>query len=159
MTPPLHPDIAHLAFLLGEWHGSGEGRYPTIEPFAYNEQVEFNHVGKPFIAYVQRTKHANTGMPLHAESGYLRPVGVDRVEFVVVQPSGIVEMHDGAVDAEKQTLDLTATRVLTTPTAKDVTAVARRLAVEADVLSYSVDMGAVGQPLQHHLAAALTRVG
>jgi len=160
MAPALHDEIAHLSFLLGEWHGTGEGEYPTIEPFAYNEQVEFRHVGKPFISYVQRTKHAETGLPLHAESGYLRPVGLDRVEFVVVQPSGIVEMHDGALgrDDTTHTIELAATHVLTTPTAKEVTAVRRTLTVDGDVLSYTVDMGAVGQPLQHHLAATLTRV-
>lgn len=156
MAPPLHDDIAHLSFLIGEWHGSGEGRYPTIESFRYHEQVEFRHVGKPFISYVQRTKHADTGMPLHAESGYLRPVGVDRVEFVVVQPSGIVEMHDGVVVGQR--IELTATDVLTTPTAKDAADVRRALTVDGDSLSYTVDMGAVGLPLQHHLAATLSRV-
>lgn len=157
MAPSLHDDIAHLSFLLGEWHGSGEGRYPTIESFGYNEQVEFRHVGKPFVSYVQRTKHAETGLPLHAESGYLRPVGVDAVEFVVVQPSGIVEVHAGSVDAAAGSIVLEATDVLTTPTAKEVSAVRRSLSVDGDALSYTVDMGAVGQPLQHHLSATLHR--
>jgi hypothetical protein len=157
MVPSLHDDIAHLSFLLGEWHGSGEGRYPTIESFGYNEQVEFRHVGKPFVSYVQRTKHAETGLPLHAESGYLRPVGVDAVEFVVVQPSGIVEVHAGSVDAAAGSIVLEATEVLTTPTAKEVSAVRRSLSVDGDALSYTVDMGAVGQPLQHHLSATLHR--
>ena len=142
--------------MLGEWHGSGAGEYPTIEPFRYNEQVEFRHVGKPFISYVQRTKHADTGLPLHAESGYLRPVGPDRIEFVVVQPSGIVEMHEGVVASQR--IELTATQVMTTPTAKVVSAVRRVISVDGDALTYDVEMGAVGQPLQHHLAATLTRV-
>ena len=158
MAPVLHDDVAHLSFLLGEWHGSGEGRYPTIDPFAYNEQVEFRHVGKPFISYVQRTKHAENGLPLHAESGYFRPVGPDRIEFVVVQPSGIVELHAGTVDPSTQTIELSATDVLVTPTAKEVTEVRRQLAVDGEVLSYTVDMAAVGQPLQHHLAASLHRI-
>jgi len=95
---------------------------------------------------------------LHAESGYLRPVGVDRVEFVVVQPSGIVEIHEGVVDLAPQTIQLTSTQVLTTPTAKEATAVARKLSVDGDSLNYTIDMAAVGQSLQHHLAATLTRV-
>lgn len=156
MAPSLHDNIAHLSFLLGEWHGSGAGEYPTIESFRYNEQVEFRHVGKPFISYVQRTKHAETGLPLHAESGYLRPVGTSGVEFVVVQPSGIIEMHQGVVAGQR--IELTATDVLTTPTAKDVSAVRRVVSVDEDVLTYEVHMGAVGQPLQHHLAATLTRL-
>ena len=153
--PPLHPDIAHLAWLLGAWAGSGEGHYPTIESFAYNEQVEFGHVGKPFISYVQRTKHAETGMPLHAEAGYFRPVGTDAIELVLVQPSGIVEMHEGAVAG--MSIDLTATSVQTTATAKDVTEVRRTLTVTDDVLTYDVHMAAVGLQLQHHLAATLHR--
>lgn len=154
--PPLHADIAHLDWLLGPWAGSGEGHYPTIEPFAYNEQVEFGHVGKPFISYTQRTKHAETGLPLHAEVGYFRPVGVDAVELVLVQPSGIVEIHAGAVVGTK--IDLAATSVQTTPTAKDVTEVRRTITVTDDVLTYDIHMAAVGLEMQHHLTATLRRV-
>ena len=98
----LHPDCEQLGFLLGVWRGAGEGSYPTIESFGYTEEVTFSHVGKPFLGYTQKTKHAVSGAPLHAEAGYLRAVGAGRVEFVVVQPSGIVELHSGTVDPVAQ---------------------------------------------------------
>lgn len=154
-TSPLHADVAHLAFLLGHWVGGGSGHYPTIDDFEYREQVWFEHVGKPFISYRQGTKHAVTGLPLHAEAGYLRPVGAERLELVVVQPSGIVELHEGTVDGT--TIRLRSTAVLTTATAKDVTAVERTIDVVDDRLTYNLSMAAVGLPLQHHLAAALQR--
>lgn len=155
MSPTLHDDVAHLSWLVGSWAGSGAGHYPTIESFEYVEQVEFAHVGKPFLSYVQRTKHAETGLPLHAESGYLRPVGLDRVEFVIAQPSGIMELQEGTVDG--QVIALRSVSVITTATAKDVTEVHRTLTVADDALSYTVDMAAVGLELQHHLTATLNR--
>jgi len=155
MNAPLHDDIAHLAWLLGEWTGGGAGEYPTIDSFEYKEHVEFRHVGKPFLAYSQRTKHSETGLPLHAEAGYIRPVGLAKAELVIVQPSGIVEMHEGEIDG--QTIALRSSSVITTPTAKEVTEVHRSLTVDGDTMSYTVDMAAVGLPLQHHLAAKLQR--
>lgn len=155
MTPSLHADIEHLAWLVGSWSGEGAGRYPTIESFDYTEQVEFGHVGKPFLSYVQRTKHAETGLPLHAETGYIRPVGTGRAELVIAQPSGITEIHDGVVDG--QSMSFRSVSVVTTATAKDVTAVHRSLRVHGDTLTYTVEMAAVGLELQHHLAATLQR--
>jgi THAP4-like, heme-binding beta-barrel domain len=38
-----------------------------------------------------------------------------------------------------------------------VSALGRSLRIDGDELSYSVQMGAVGQPLQHHLTAVLHR--
>ncbi len=154
-TPPIHEAVAHLSFLLGHWIGKGSGHYPTIDDFAYGEQVWFEHVGKPFLSYRQGTKDATTGLPLHAEVGYLRPVGTTAVELVLVQPSGIVELHEGEVDGT--TLRLRSTAVLTTATAKDVTAVQRSIDVDDDQLSYDMSMAAVGLELQHHLSATLTR--
>ena len=44
-------------------------------------------------------------------------------------------------------------------TAKQVTTLHRHFDQDGDRLSYTIDMAAVGQPLQHHLAADLRRSG
>jgi len=155
----LHPSCEPLAFLLGVWKGAGEGHYPTIESFRYNEEVTFGHVGKTFLSYMQKTKHAETGEPLHAEAGYVRPVEGGGAELVVVQPSGIVELHTGVVT--NTSIAFSSIGVHTTPTAKTVTQVTRSLMVDdldgMVTLTYDVEMAAVGQPLTHHLSASLVR--
>ena len=92
----LHPAVAHLAPLLGIWRGAGRGDYPTIDPFEYTEEVTIGHVGKPFLAYNQRTKSAD-GTPMHAECGYWRPAGQRGLELLIVHPSGIAEILVGEV--------------------------------------------------------------
>lgn len=157
--PELHPDVAPLAFLLGSWVGGGQGEYPTIEPFTYRETVTFGHVGKPFLAYTQRTTDPLTGRPMHAETGYVRLVGGGRLELVIAQPTGIVELHEGtlAVTPSGGRLELHSTSVQGTATAKEVTEVERVLEVDGDRLHYRLAMAAVGHPLTHHLAADLGR--
>lgn len=154
-TPGLPSELEPIAFLLGEWVGEGEGEYPTIESFGYHEEIRFWHVGKPFLAYTQRTRHAEDGRPLHAEMGYLRPVGVDGVELALAHPTGITEISTGTVIGTR--IDLATTTVGMTPTAKEVTAVERTIEVDGDRLTYNLRMAAVGQPLQHHLSASLRR--
>ncbi|HMG41187.1 MAG TPA: FABP family protein [Acidimicrobiales bacterium] len=159
MEPELHPDVAALACLLGTWSGEGTGHYPTIEPFGYREEISFGHVGKPFLAYRQGTVNLGTGLPAHAETGYLRGVGDGRVELVLAHPSGIAEVAEGTVTvtADGVELRLTSTSVTHTSTAKDVQSVARTITVAGDVLRYDLAMGAVGQPHQPHLTAELRR--
>src|SRR6202020_3508044 len=96
MPIDLHPDLAALAPLLGTWAGRGTGKYPTIQPFDYLEEIVFSHVGKPFLAYSQKTKAVADGKPLHAETGYLRVPKPGHVELVLAHPSGVTEIEDGS---------------------------------------------------------------
>lgn len=149
-----------LAALAGTWVGSGEGTYPTIANFSYNERVTFTWSPKGFFAYQQATSNPVSGLPMHAESGYLRVnEHSPSVELVVAQPSGIVEVHAGSVvlaDDGSVSLNLTLVSIAATPTAKSVTEVSRTITVADNTLRYSISMAAVGLPLQHHLQATLT---
>lgn len=159
MPTDLHPDLAALAPLLGTWSGQGAGKYPTIPPFDYLEEVVFAHVGKPFLTYGQKTKAVADAKPLHAETGFLRVPQPGHVEMVLAHPSGITEIEVGtySVTGDVIEMQMSTTAVGLTPSAKEVTALGRSFRIDGDELSYTVQMGAVGQPLQDHLAAVLHR--
>jgi hypothetical protein len=160
LHPPLHPDVVVLAPLLGTWEGTGTGEYPTIDDFSYAESITFTHVGKPVVAYAQRTRHPDSGLPMHAESGYLRVPVPGSMEIVMAQPTGLAEIYEGAVVGGDMPLviDVRSTSIGMTATAKDVTITERTISVTGDELHYTFRMAAVGQPLQHHLSATLHRV-
>jgi len=135
--------------------------YPTIEPFRYREEVEFGHIGKPYLTYEQATVNLDLGQPAHAEVGYLRAVGEGRAELVLAHPSGIAELAEGSVELVDDgfRLHLRSTGVVHTTTAKDVTRVERRIEVTGGVFRYDLAMAAVGQGHQHHLSGELHREG
>lgn len=159
-APQLHPDVQPFVFMLGTWRGRGEGSYPTIDDFTYMEEVSFSHVGKPFLAYTQKTRHGETGLSLHAESGYWRFPGPGRVEAVLSHPTGITEVEEGTVELGLDgsiVMRLATTAVSLTSSAKSVTGLERVVRVSGDELRYDVSMAAVGVPMQHHLSALLVR--
>ena len=158
-APPLHPDVAELAGLLGTWRGQGRGEYPTIDSFEYQEEISFGHVGKPFLTYRQSTIRLDTGLPAHAEVGYLRGVGAGRLELVLAHPTGVAEIAEGTAEQLDGglRLHLHSTEVARTTTAKRVDSLERRIDITGDTLHYDLSMAAVGQPHQHHLTATLHR--
>ena len=155
MTRELHPQLEPFAFLLGIWVGEGRGHYPTIDDFAYGEEARYWHSGRPLIAYAQRTWALDSGRALHAESGFLRPAGSAVVELVIAHGFGIAEVSEGTIRGQR--LELRSRSLVSTSTAKTVERLARSVEVTGTELVYSIDIEAVGQPLQRHLDARLAR--
>ncbi len=156
MAESLHPAVEPIAFLLGTWRGEGKGHYPTIEPFAYGEEISFTPTKKPVVVYSQRTWSLDSGDPLHMETGYWRPLAEGRVEVVLAQAFGLAEAEEGTVAGNR--IELTATRLAPTSTAKRIDAISRTFELRDEVLTYTLSMAAVGHALQPHLSAELRRV-
>ena len=151
-----HPSVARLAFLLGKWVGEGHGSYPGVEPFAYGEELDFSHTGKPFLMHSQRTWDLVGGQPLHTETGYWRAGPGDHVEVVIAHPTGVAEIEEGELHGSL--LVLSSRTVGCTSTAKEVSMLSRTIQVDGDLVTYTLVMSAVGRDAQQHLAAQLRRV-
>ena len=153
----LHPNVATLAPLIGVWRGAGQGEYPTITSFAYTDEWTFSHTGKPFVAFVQRTR-STSGAPMHTESGYLRGTGEGALEIVAALPTGQVEIGAGHAQTRDSVLVIsTDAEVHATPSAKRVDRIVRTFRVDGDTLTIELAMSAVNQPVTHHLASQLSR--
>ena len=127
-TPPLHPNVEPLAFLLGTWTGRGHGVYPTIESFDYDETITFGHAGKPFLAYNQRTTAADDGRPLHAEAGLLAHAAArgSSSSCSPTRPASSRSKKARSTTMELHaTIRLRSTIISRTSTAKEVVAVER----------------------------------
>jgi hypothetical protein len=155
MDPAPHPDLAPLSFLLGTWIGGGRGDWPTSGPFRYGEEMDFEHVGEPFLAYSQQSWADENGEPLHLERGFLRPAGPGRVELVLAHPLGIVEVAEGSVSGTA--LDVVSTTVAATATGSAVTETRRHMEVAGDVMTYELFMAMREDPLTRHLEGELRR--
>lgn len=162
-SPAPHPLLEPLLGFLGSWTGRGRGGYPTLsEEFVYAQEVTFSHDGRPFLHYEARAWLLDPdGEPLRPsarESGWWRMQPDGRVEALITQPTGVAEILTGS--AADGVADLATHRVALTPTAKQVDATRRRYTLsDDDTLDFVHDLAAVGQPLQHHLAAQLRRSG
>jgi hypothetical protein len=155
----LHPDCAHMAWLLGTWRGNGHGDYPTIEPFQFGQECIFTHDGRPFFHYLSSSWIVDgTGATVRnaaIETGFLRPKPDGGFEWLLTHHTGFVEIWHGTVDGPK--LEMSTDAVARTSSAKEYVAGHRLYGlVEGDLL-WAFDMAAVGQELQPHLWGRLIR--
>ncbi|NLV78930.1 MAG: FABP family protein [Rhodococcus sp.] len=149
--------LGHLAPFAGRWVGGGDGHYPTIDDFTYDETIELSPMpAKPFLMYVSRTKHRVEGRPLHTENGYLRRSG-DDVELLVSQPTGFVEIQRSRLT--HGVLDFVTVTLQRSADAKPVHEVKRRWVLDGGTLVYDLWMAHADTPLTHHLHAELRREG
>ncbi|MCH8148955.1 MAG: FABP family protein [Planctomycetes bacterium] len=96
--------MGRLRLLLGTWKGKGQGNFPTIDAFEYDEHLTFeaNDV-EPLLHYEQRTwdttQRSDHDQPLHWESGFVRPTDTGCVELCNAPNGGRVEVLRGRLSA------------------------------------------------------------
>ena len=99
----LLPEVEPLGFLLGEWQVTGIGEYPTVDSFAYEEELEFGNVGKPYLTYRQKTwlVRGDDRIPSHMEFAFWRPWPSGAVEVISGHPNGVAEIEMGSVEGSR----------------------------------------------------------
>ena len=154
---PLPDEVAFLAGLLGSWHGTGHGCYPTMDDFDYGESMVFDHVGDAFLQYRQRSWLMSNGSPLHFERGFWRPGAVaGSVELTLAHPLGLSEISEGSFANGEITL--VSRHVGRTSTGMGVVSLERSYHLDGDHLTYELDMRTDDIDTTRHLNADLRRV-
>ena len=161
LSADLPAELVPLAWLIGHWEGAGVGGYPSVESFRFGQEVDFGHIGKPFLTYVSRSwlldDDGRPVRPLATETGYWRPQPDGALEVMLAHPTGYAEIWLGTVTGAK--IELTTDVVVRTASAKEYTGGTRLYGqVEGDLL-WAFDMAAVGESLQSHLSGRLKKVG
>lgn len=160
-TSALTGALAALQPLLGAWQGIGEGRYPTILPFAYAEELTFAaQDGRAALWYEQRTwKLAPDGTraaPSHWETGFLRLTADGQIEIVNAQASGRSEVLRGTLTADPLVIAVASVALGNDDRMQATT---RRFTLADDTLRYEQTMATTAVPeMQFHVAAVLTRM-
>lgn len=159
--PEVHHDVLALLPLLGVWRGEGQGDYPTMDGFAYGQEIRFFHDGRPFLGMESKSWILDAdGTPVrlaNREVGWWRPGSGDDFDVVLADSSGIVEVYVGRARTTTS-WELTSDLVARIPSAPDVSANHRLYGIVEGELMYAVDMAAMGQPLQPHISARLARI-
>jgi len=172
--------LAPLAWLVGCWAGDGVGGYPTVETFRFSQEIEVTNDGRPFLAYTSRSwildDQGQRVRPAAVETGFWRPANPSTpgdaprdeaaapsptqnpgaVDLLLTHASGFVEIWTGVADGPR--ISLQTDVVARTPTAKEYSAGTRVYGLVDGDLMWAFDMAAVGQTLQPHLSARLSRV-
>lgn len=151
--------------LVGVWRGEGVASYPTIDTYRFGQQIVAAHDGRGFLTWESRSwlLDDDGGFVRQAarESGFwrvnARGDGEDTIELLLTHNTGVAELYYGT-PLNQSSWELATDAVLRTATAKEVTA-AKRLygIIEGGDLGYVEERAMVGQHLQPHLSARLSR--
>ncbi|KAF5308181.1 hypothetical protein FQR65_LT06361 [Abscondita terminalis] len=135
---------------------TAKGKYPTIKPFNYCEEMEFASIGQPMLNYKSVTWHPEEKRPMHLESGHLRInlTSCGEVALLVSHNFGLTSVEEGTVNG--YTMNVKTTGISRMKFCKDpaVTAIARtyQFCPDTNKLHLIVCMSTVTTPeLTEHL--------
>lgn len=99
--PQKHDALKPIEWLEGIWHieNVGFGKFPTIMPFRYCEELIFASIGQPMFNYSAQSWHSEKLHPMHRESGFLRIIpGTNKISLLVAHNFGLTTIEEGEVD-------------------------------------------------------------
>lgn len=167
----LPEEIRPLSWLIGTWAGVGLVQYPTMEDSRYFQEVTFATDGRPFLMYHSRSwlidENGERIRPTATESGYWKAQPDNVVELMLTHPTGYSEIWLGqltvtAMDTARITgarIEMSTKGLMKTEGAKDYSGGTRLygLVEDGQSLAMTMDMAAMGEPLQNHLAIKMSR--
>ncbi len=166
----LAPEVYPLAWLVGEWTGSGVVEYPGIERLEVSQRIVFDHDGGPYLRYVSVITlpgaDGDAAVTWGSETGFWRvpsesPEGVELaegqfpVEALIADAAGVLSLYIGEVG--KGRIDLATDLMARTASGAEMTAATRMYGlVEGDLL-WAWDLAAFGHELASYASARLAR--
>jgi hypothetical protein len=153
--------IRALEPFVGRWRGRGAGRFPTIGPFEYSEELSIEMEDfYPRLTYEQKTV-LHDGTPSHVEMGFFRPMEDGTIELNNVQDNGRVEVLRGRVTGSPSSgdvsLELNSTALCNDPRLIETR---RRFSIVDGRFEYEVQMSTTttaAPQLLRHLGARFER--
>ncbi|XP_012258376.2 peroxynitrite isomerase THAP4-like [Athalia rosae] len=97
----MHDSLKPLSWLEGTWRadGTGLGKFPTIKPFNFCEEITFASIGQPMLNYTGQSWHVDSKRPMHREVGFLKIIpGTNKVSLIVAHNFGLTTIEEGYVD-------------------------------------------------------------
>ncbi|XP_033227447.1 THAP domain-containing protein 4-like isoform X2 [Belonocnema kinseyi] len=97
---PRHEALKPLGWLEGTWktEAPGKGKFPTIKPFEYSEEISFTSVGQPILNYKSQTWNPESKAPMHFEVGFLKIVpNTNKLNFLLAHNFGVTTIEEGQV--------------------------------------------------------------
>ncbi len=148
-----------VSALVGQWTGGGEGQYPTIEPFAYRETLQFTERSDhPAVHYEQRTwrRTPDGETASHWETGLLRLSSNGDARLLNAQ-GGRSEVMEGTWERKDHAWIILLEGIGYAGDERVVRS-RRNLSFDGTTLGYTMDMETTAtNQMSLHLTATLTR--
>ncbi len=148
--------------LIGEWHGAGIAKFPTIETTEYREILTFiPHETDSILQVEQKTWRIHedkTESLLYWECGFIRQLDETHCEWINAQNNGRTEVLKGHMIVESDILQFDLKSVTFSNDTRMIQST-RVMEAIGNNLSYTVEMATRAEPtLQQHLKANLERI-
>ncbi|XP_011306579.1 THAP domain-containing protein 4-like [Fopius arisanus] len=160
---PMHNALKHLGWLEGTWRtiSPGEGQYPTLKGFRYEEEIRFISIGQPMFNYESQTWHPEKKNPMHREVGFLRVIPeTNKVKLILAHNFGVTSIEEGHTEGMNVILESTGVQRMSEGT-KDppVVKLRREWKLDGETLEQIIYMATTTTPdLTEHLRAKYSKV-